>query len=54
MPLGYEKMRDKFAKTMGYKAAQGKAARIWNAAHPGNPVGPHRHRKRRKSSSYYD
>lgn len=53
MPRGYEKMRDKFAKTMSYDAAQGKAARIWNASHPGNPVGRHR-KKARKSSSYYD
>lgn len=34
-------MRDKFAKSMGYKAAQSKAARIWNASHPSNPVGPY-------------
>jgi len=47
MPKGYEKMRDKFAKNMSYDAAQAKAARIWNAAHPGNPVGRYSHRKRK-------
>lgn len=56
MPAGYEKMRDKFARTMSYKAAQGKAARIWNAKHPNNPV-TGRHRRKRKGRSldrYYD
>jgi len=38
MPKGYEKMRDKFARTMALSAAKRKAARIWNSAHPGNPV----------------
>lgn len=52
MPKGYEKMRDKFAKTMSYKAAQGKAARIWNATHPGNPVTGHRKRKRKGNPLY--
>lgn len=46
MPAGYEKMRDKFARTMTYKHAQAKAARIWNASHPGNPVGAHHHKKK--------
>jgi len=40
MPAGYEKMRDAFRKEgMTLKAAQKKAARIWNAKHPKNPVG---------------
>ena len=40
MPRGYEKMRDSFIrKGMGSKAAKTKAAKIWNAKHPGNPVG---------------
>jgi len=39
MPKGYEKMRDAFIKQgMSEKAAKAKAARIWNAAHPNNPV----------------
>jgi|GEM_PF-1617838 len=38
MPAAYEAMRDKFAQSMGYDAAQGKAARIYNAKHPGAPV----------------
>lgn len=38
MPKGYEKMRDKFKKTMGDKAAKKKAARIWNSKHKSNPV----------------
>jgi len=39
MPAGYERMRDSFArKGMAIKAAKRKAARLWNAAHPGNPV----------------
>ena len=40
MPKGYEKMRDAFIrKGMSRKAAQGKAARIWNAKHPKSHVG---------------
>lgn len=40
MPAGYEKMRDAFIKEgMSKKAAQRKAARIWNTKHPKNPVG---------------
>lgn len=36
MPKGYEKMRDSFMKKgMGKKAAQKKAARIWNSTHKG-------------------
>ncbi len=39
MPKGYEKMRDKFiSEGMSEKAAKGKAARIWNEAHPSDPV----------------
>ncbi len=46
MPKGYEKMRDSFIrKGMTEKAAKGKAARIWNAAHPNNPVGRHEKKK---------
>lgn len=39
-PAGYEKMRDAFMRE-GYdkKAAQKKAARIWNAKNKENPVG---------------
>jgi len=40
MPRGYEKIRDKLQKEgMSKKAAQTKAAKIWNAKHPNNPVG---------------
>lgn len=40
MPKGYEKMRDSFKKEgLGTKAAQTKAAKIWNSKHPKNPVG---------------
>lgn len=40
-------MRDKFeSEGMSHKAAQGKAARIWNAKHKSNPVGA-RHRKKK-------
>ena len=48
MPKQYEAMRDKFAQqnrqagqapAPAYKAAQGKAARIYNSQHPKNPVG---------------
>lgn len=36
MPAGYEKIRDSFiAKGMSKKAAQAKAARIWNSKHKG-------------------
>ena len=36
MPKGYEKMRDSFKKEgMSEKAAQKKAARIWNSTHKG-------------------
>ena len=38
-PAGYEKMRDRFIRDgLSKKAAQGKAARIWNAKHPQKPV----------------
>lgn len=40
MPRGYERMRDSFMrKGMKKKAAQRKAARIWNSKHPKNSVG---------------
>jgi len=36
MPAGYVKLRNKFmAEGMGKKAAQKKAARIWNSKHKG-------------------
>lgn len=39
MPKAYEHMRDEFIrKGMSAKAAKGKAARIYNAKHPGRPV----------------
>jgi len=46
MPKGYEHMRDHFMK-MGAskKAAQKKAARIWNSQHKTNPVGRHEKKK---------
>jgi len=44
MPRGYEKIRDAFKrKGMSDKAAKAKAARIWNAAHSGNPVTRKKH-----------
>jgi hypothetical protein len=40
MPKQYEAIRDKaIASGMSKKAAQKKAARIYNAKHPNNPVG---------------
>jgi hypothetical protein len=43
MPEGYLKMKRAFMKEgMSEKAAQAKAARIWNSKHPNNPVGRHR------------
>lgn len=39
MPKAYEKMRDKFIREgMSKDAAQAKAARIYNAQNPNNPV----------------
>ena len=36
MPKGYEKMRDQFIREgLSTKAAQKKAARIWNSKHKG-------------------
>lgn len=36
MPKGYEKIRDKFVKKgMSRKAAETKAAKIWNSTHKG-------------------
>jgi len=49
MPRGYEKMRDKFIREgMSVEAAKRKAARIWNAEHPNNPVYPGREKKQKK------
>ncbi|MFW9893902.1 MAG: hypothetical protein ACFFFO_16980 [Candidatus Thorarchaeota archaeon] len=49
MPRGYEHMRDKFiAEGMSEKAAKRKAARIWNDAHPDNPVTRSHGKKYRK------
>ena len=39
MPKGYLEMKRKFSKVMSVKEAERKAARIWNAKHPENPVG---------------
>jgi len=40
MPAGYLKMKKEFmSKGMSKKAAEKKAARIWNAKHKSNPVG---------------
>jgi hypothetical protein len=40
MPKQYEAMRDAFMKQgLSKKSAQAKAARIYNAKHPGTPVG---------------
>lgn len=45
MPKAYEKMRDKFQKEgLPKKAAQAKAAKIYNAKHPKTPVGS-KHKK---------
>ncbi len=48
MPKGYEKMRDKFmSEGLSEKAAQTKAAKIWNSKHPDNPVtGKHKGKKK--------
>jgi hypothetical protein len=48
MPKGYEKMRDKFIRQgMSPRSAKAKAARIWNAKHPNNPVTRKKHKKKR-------
>ena len=46
MPAGYEHMRDKFKKKKGMsiREAKRKAARIWNAEHPENPVTRKKHK----------
>lgn len=47
MPKAYEKMRDKFIKEgMSRKAAQEKAAKIYNAKHADKPVGRHSDKKK--------
>jgi len=44
MPAGYERMRDAFKrKGMSARSAKRKAARIWNAKHPGRPVTRRKH-----------
>jgi hypothetical protein len=49
MPAGYEKMRDDFiAEGMSEKTAKTRAAKIWNAKHPYNPVGRHKKKGKRK------
>ena len=48
MPKGYEKMRDEFIKQgMSRKAAEGKAARIWNSQDHAVKVGRTEHRATR-------
>jgi len=45
MPKPYERMRDAFKKKgMSDKAAKRKAARIYNAKHPENPVTRKKHK----------
>jgi len=49
MPKGYEKMRDRFMRQgMSKKAAQKKAARIWNSKHKSNPVTRKSHGRKKK------
>lgn len=48
MPARYEAMRDKFAKSMDYDAAQKKAARIYNATRkPGEPKLSNKHHRQK-------
>jgi hypothetical protein len=53
MPKAYEKMRDKFTgEGMAYKAAQGKAAAIYNSRNPDAPVtGKSEKKKKAKKKS---
>jgi len=52
MPKAYEAMRDKFAQSMSYDAAQGKAARIYNSKHKSAPVtGKHSKKHTRKRTT---
>jgi len=45
MPKQYERLRDAFKKKgMSDKAAKRKAARIYNAKHPENPVTRKKHK----------
>jgi len=55
MPAAYESMRDKFAKSMSYDAAQSKAAAIYNSKHKENPVTgrAHRRHKAKKALARY-
>lgn len=49
MPRQYEAIRDKFvAKGVPLKAAKTSAAKIYNAKHPGKPVGRYSDKKGRK------
>ena len=44
MPAGYERMKAKFKREgLGDREAKEKAARIWNAKHPKNPVTGKKH-----------
>jgi len=49
MPKQYTAMRNKFKKEgMSDKGAKGKAARIYNASHPGKPMRAHVAKRRGK------
>ena len=49
MPAQYLAMKEKFmSQGMSEDTAQSKAARIYNAKHPGAPVGPNYEKKRGK------
>ncbi len=49
MPAGYEKIRDKLIKQgMPVKEAKRRAAKIWNAEHPKNPVHPFYEEEKKK------
>lgn len=48
MPKGYLEMKRRFMREgLSEKEAAAKAARIWNAKHPNNPVGPKRHGRKK-------
>jgi len=53
MPYAYERMRDKFANSMGYDAAQTKAAKIYNSQHPNSPVSRYSDSKKKKKPGHY-
>lgn len=51
MPAQYEAIRDKFVKEgMSLAEAKTRAAKIYNSKHPGNPVGPHSDKKKKRKS----